>query len=132
MFVVFIIVAVVLYICIRLPNLKFLWGGPKFPDVFEIQKKLHEYSGISKDVYMRYITNMDNMCATMDPSYLYSAIHNISRIGMDSPEHSEDIAKLTDELARASEKHIMDYSLKNGKKFVPKYLNNMSMYTKEA
>lgn len=130
MFVVFIVLTVILYICIRLPNMQFLWGGPKFPDVFDIQKKLHEYSGISEGVYMKYITNMDNLCATMDPSYLYSAVNDLYQLGMVNPEYTDEIAKLTDELAYTSEKHIMDYSLKNGKRFDPKYLNNMFMYKK--
>lgn len=125
-----ILVACALYIAIRNPNLKFFWGGPKFPDVFEIQKEIHEYSGISKDSYMKYLDTMDLVENTMDPNELYKALNHLKNISLSLPpdsDISDKLDALSDKLARRMEKHIMDYSLKNGKRFAPKYLNNLSV-----
>ena len=123
-----VILLAILYIAIRNPNLKFFWGGEKFPDVFEIQKEIHEFSGISREYYLKYLGNMDNALETMEPRYLYESLDNLRVMCAGLPPDStvpEEIETLSGKLAKATEKHIMDYSLKNGIKFAPKYLNNM-------
>ena len=123
-----VILSCILYIAIRNPNLKFFFGGQKFPDIFEVQKEIHEFSGVSKESYLKYLENMDNAMETMEPQYLYDSLDNLKAMCMGlAPDSTvpEKIEKLSGKLAKTTEKHIMDYSLKNGIKFAPKYLNNM-------
>tara|TARA_R110002074_G_C12432013_1_gene656922 strand:- start:310 stop:738 length:429 start_codon:yes stop_codon:yes gene_type:complete len=123
---------VVLYACIRLPNMQFFWGGNKYPEIFEIQKKIHEYSGVDKSIYMDYLTAMDSALETLDSQYLYKACDNLANLALTAGGGAaEDIGKLTDKLGWHVEKHIMEFSVKNGLRFDPKYLNNMFIYRQD-
>jgi len=130
-----IIIAAVLYISIRSPVLmENIMGGTDFKDVKELQKEIHEYSGVSPDKYMSYITNMDNAMGilksdpTLSAQYLYTAIEDLRNVGLDVPggdsEIPQELAEYANRLGKLFEAYIMQESLQQGVRFNPAYLND--------
>lgn len=122
------IIAVVLYN----PPLEKYIGGSSFPDVDEIQKRIHEYSGIHKDEYMRYIVSIDNARAFItDPDMaaqsLYDGIEHLRNVGLHLPGGDssvpDEIQALSGELGTAMERYILNEALRQGVRFEPAYLN---------
>ena len=122
------IIAIVLY---NPPLDKFI-GGNSFQDVHDIQKRIHEYSGINKDVYMHYITELDNAQdfikePEMAANSLYIGLDHLKTIGLSIPGGDstipETIHALSQELGYAMEKYIMNEALRQGIRFEPAYLN---------
>ena len=130
-----IIVVAVLYIAIRSPVLmENITGGTDFKDIKDLQKEIHEYSGVSPDRYMSYIINMDNAMDMLksDPSlsaqYLYRAIEDLRNVGLDVPGGDssvpQELAGHANSLGKLFEAYIMQESLQKGVRFTPAYLNN--------
>jgi len=137
-----IIVVAVLYIAIRSPVLmENITGGSNFKDIKDLQKEIHEYSGVSPDRYMSYITNMDNamnilrLDPTLSAQYLYAALEDLRNVGLNIPggdsgvphelfEHAKELGKLF-------ESSIMQESLQQGVRFNPAYLNDYFITNKE-
>ena len=137
-----IIITAVLYIALRSPVLmENITGGSDFKDVKDLQKEIHEYSGVSPDRYMSYITNMDNAMNILrsDPivssQYLYQAIEDLRNIALDLPGGDSDIpqelAEHAQELGKLFEYYIMQESLQQGIRFNPAYLNDYFITNKE-
>jgi len=122
------IIAVVLY---NPPLEKFIGGNP-FQDVDDIQKKIHEYSGINKESYMQYITEIDNAKAFItDPDMaarsLYAGLEHLRNLCLSIPGGDSAIPTaiqaLSRELGSAMEQHIINGALNRGVRFEPAYLN---------
>ena len=137
-----IIVAAVLYIALRSPVLmENITGGSDFKDIKDLQKEIHEYSGVSPDRYMSYITNMDNAMNILrsDPvlsaQYLYQALEDLRNVALDLPGGDSDIpqelAEHAKELGKLFESYIMQESLQQGIRFSPAYLNNYFITSRE-
>jgi len=137
-----IIVTAVLYIALRSPVLmENITGGSDFKDVKDIQKEIHEYSGVSPDRYMSYITNMDNAMnilrsdPTLSAQYLYQALEDLRNVALDLPGGDSDIpqelAEHAKELGRLFESYIMQESLQQGIRFNPAYLNDYFITSKD-
>ena len=131
-----IIVVAVLYIAVRSPMLiENITGGDNFNDVKELQKEIHEYSGISPSHYMSYITHMDNAMdmITVDPSaaadYLYKALEELRSVPLDIPGGDshvpEEINQYAARLGKLFEAYIMQSCIEKGIRFEPAYLNNI-------
>ena len=140
--IVFILLAVaILLVVIRNPPLEKILGGSNFPDIDKIQKEIHEYSGINKDLYMSYITKIDNAKEFVsDPDisaqYLYGALEDLRNVTLSLPGGDSDIPeKINDyagKLGKLFEHYIMENALRKGIRFTPAYLNekfiNISEY----
>ena len=127
-----ILAAMIIAIILYNPPLEKFIGGPGFPDVDKIQRKIHEYSGINKELYMAYITEIDNARAFVtDPDMssraLYAGIEHLRTIGLSIPGGDSIIPNtlqtLSEELGRAMEQYILNESLRQGTRFDPAYLN---------
>jgi len=135
-----IILTVVLVVILKNPEMGKITGGQDFPDVYEVQKKIHEYSGLNKETYMKYLTHMDNCLATIQNSqessgFLAKAIESIRHIGLNLPagdtDIPEELEKCSLQIGKLTEQYIMKYALQNGQIFAPKYLNNTFIDIKE-
>ena len=129
----FIILAVILVVVIKNPEMYKIVGGQKFPDIYKLQKKIHEYSGLNTDSYMKYLTHMDNCMETIQnptesSKYLYKAIESIKHISLNLPAGDTEIPQ---ELETYSLQLGMKYALQNGEIFAPKYLNNTFINIKD-
>ena len=132
MIVFIILAAMILAVVLYNPPLEKYIGGNSFQDVHIIQKKIHAYSGIDKDMYMKYITELDNSKAFInDPDMaaksLYAGIEYLRTIGLSIPGGDstipETIQELSVELGNAMEQYILNESLRQGVRFEPAYLN---------
>ena len=129
-----IVLAVILYVAIRNPNLAYIFGGRKYEDVFLLQKEIHDYSGLNNDQYMSYLVSIDNALAFVETDTveatknLYSGLEKLRDLAINTPAGDSDIPgelnKYADKLGKVIEGHIMKYALQNGFKFSPRYLNN--------
>ena len=120
-----IILVVVALIAIRKPiDMSKIFGGHKFPDIYAIQKEIHQYSGLDKEAYMKYIVSMDLFYDTLDPSYLYKAIGILQDL-TPATDYTAEIDRLSVKLGHIAEKYVMENSIKNGIRFTPRYLNNI-------
>jgi hypothetical protein len=135
-----IILTVVLVVILKNPEMGKITGGQDFPDVYEVQKKIHEYSGLNKEAYMKYLTHMDNCLATIQSSqesagFLSKAMNSIRHIGLNLPAGDTDIPEELEtyslQIGKLTEQYIMKYALQNGQIFAPKYLNNTFIDIKE-
>tara|TARA_R110000850_G_scaffold158113_2_gene282229 strand:+ start:311 stop:742 length:432 start_codon:yes stop_codon:yes gene_type:complete len=135
-----IILTVVLVVVLKNPEMGKITGGQDFPDIYKLQKKLHEYSGLNKGSYMKYLTHMDNCLATLGNSqeaagFLAKAIDSIRHIGLNLPagdtDIPEELEKYSMQVGKLTEQYIMKYALQNGEIFAPKYLNDTFINIKE-
>ena len=134
MIVFIIILIVILYVVIRNPLTYKIFGGREFEDVYELQKQIHEYSGLDKDLYMSYLVSIDNTMAFIneDPANastsLYKGLEKLRDMGGNISAGDSDIPHeintLADKLGKTIEQYIMKYALQNGFTFTPRYLNN--------
>ena len=118
----------------RFPPTGMIWGGPMYPDLHKVQKNIHAYSGINPRAYMKYLVNIDNCEEQLEDTpqavaYLDKAIANIRNIGLNLPagdtEIPEQLETLGLQLGKITEQYIMNYALQGGKRFNPRYLNNI-------
>ena len=137
-----ILVTAVLYIAIRSPVLmENITGGSNFSDIKDLQREIHEYSGVSPDRYMSYIINMDNAMSilrsdpTLSAQYLYQALEDLRNVALDLPGGDSDIPQeLTgqaNKLGKLFEAYIMQESIQQGVRFNPAYLNDYFITTTE-
>ena len=129
-----IILLVILYVVIRNPLTSTIFGGQEFEDIYVLQQKIHEYSGLDKETYMSYLVSIDNTMAfiTMDPvnasGSLYKSLDKLRDLAGNIPagdsEIPHEINTLADKLGKTTEHYIMKYALQNGFIFTPRYLNN--------
>ena len=136
----FIILAVILVVVIKNPEMYKIVGGQKFPDIYKLQKKIHEYSGLNKETYLKYLTHMDNCMETIQnptesSKYLYKAIESIKHISLNLPagdtEIPQELETYSLQRGKLTEQYIMKYALQNGEIFAPKYLNNTFINIKD-
>ena len=135
-----IILVAVVVIATRFPPRGMIWGGPMYPDLHKVQKKIHAYSGVNPQAYMKYLVNMDNCQAHLEDTpqavaYLAKAIENIRNISLNLPagdtEIPEELETLSMQLGKLTEQYIMNYALQGGKRFSPRYLNNIFIDIKD-
>ena len=125
---------VILYVVIRNPLPSTIFGGQEFRDVYELQKEIHEYSGLDKELYMSYLVSIDNTMAFIKENpanaskSLYKGLEKLRDMGGNLPAGDSDIPReintLADKLGKTIEQYIMKYALQDGFKFTPRYLNN--------
>lgn len=141
LFFIFVIIAV-LYIAIRSPVLmENITGGSDFKDIKDLQQEIHEYSGVSPDRYMSYITNMDNAMnilrsdPTMSAHYLYESLENLRNVGMDVPGGDstipQELAGCANRLGKLFEAYIIQETIQQGIRFNPAYLNDYFITSNE-
>jgi hypothetical protein len=135
MIVILLMFCLILYIALRNPIL-----GKRFPDIYEIQKEIHNYSGLDKSLYTQYLEEMDATLTTLGDTpvaerSLYAALDHLRSMGLTLSAGDSEIPDLlnglADRLGKTTEKYIMKYALQNGNRFNPRYLNNTFINIRE-
>ena len=91
------ITAIVLLVYNPLPEK--IFGGHNYPEIQEIQEEIHQYSGLHRDYYMSYYTNMDMAKRTNDSSYVSQAVEDLRNISLMIKEPDSDIPEQINALA---------------------------------
>jgi len=135
MIVILLLFCLILYIALRNPVL-----GKRFPNIYEIQKEIHQYSGLDKSLYTQYLEEIDKTLDTLEDTpvaerSLYAALDHLRSLGLTLSAGDSEIPDLlnglADQLGKTTEKYIMKYALQNGNRFNPRYLNNTFITIKE-
>lgn len=114
--------------------------GKRFPNIYEIQKEIHQYSGLDKSLYTQYLEEIDKTLDTLEDTpvaerSLYAALDHLRSLGLTLSAGDSEIPDLlnglADQLGKTTEKYIMKYALQNGNRFNPRYLNNTFITIKE-
>jgi len=103
-----------------------------FQSIFEIQKKIHKYSGVHPEMYEQYISYINLAKQNIDDTnrskkFLYKSIQLLEEIALygesgDLDIH-EDMTYLIQQLGYEFERFLLNSALNNGIRFIPKYLN---------
>ncbi|QIG60008.1 hypothetical protein [Dishui Lake phycodnavirus 4] len=125
--------SVIFIVCIVFIILKLMKRDTNdFQSIFEIQKKIHKYSGVHPEMYEQYISYINLAKQNIDDTnrskkFLYKSIQLLEEIALygesgDLDIH-EDMTYLIQQLGYEFERFLLNSALNNGIRFIPKYLN---------
>lgn len=87
----------------------------------DLKLKLKPYSGLNKDLYLRYVNNIELFGETRDEEFLYKALDNAQELQLYGTEDFQDVIN---SVAIEGERYLVGTNIS----FVPRYLNDLEYF----
>ena len=110
-----------LFLLVVLGLLLKLTKRPEVENLRELKLKLKPYSGLNKDLYLRYVNNIELFGESKDEIFLYKALDNAQELQLYGTEDFQDIINT---VAIEGERYL----IKTNTSFVPRYLNDLEYF----
>ena len=110
-----------LFLLVVLGLLLKLTKRPEVENLRELKLKLKPYSGLNKDLYLRYVNNIELFGESKDEIFLYKALDNAQELQLYGTENFQDIINT---VAIEGERYL----IKTNTSFVPRYLNDLEYF----
>jgi hypothetical protein len=94
---------------------------PELENLRELKLKLQPFSGLNKDLYLRYVNNIELFGRTRDEEFLYKALENAQELQLYG---SEDFQDVINKVAIEGERYL----IKTNNSFMPRYLNDLEYF----
>lgn len=110
-----------LFLLVVLGLLLKLTRTPEVENLRDLKLKLKPYSGLNRDLYLRYVNNIELFGESKDELFLYKALDNAQELQLYS---SEDFQDVINTVAIEGERYL----IKTNTSFVPRYLNDLEYF----
>ena len=117
----FLKVIMILFLLLILLLLLKLAKKPELENLRELKLKLQPFSGLNRELYLRYVNNIELFGRTKDEEFLYKALENAQELQLYGTEDFQDVIN---KVAIEGERYI----IKTNNSFAPRYLNDLEYF----